>query len=70
MIAKREDAVRLQAASMLLPYVKPRLASVEQTNIDERDKMSEEELLAQARALIAARPELLDKLLEIRGTAY
>jgi len=55
---------------MLLPYVKPRLASVEQTNIDERDKMSEEELLAQARALIAARPELLDKLLEIRGTAY
>jgi hypothetical protein len=63
---KRDDAVRLQAASVLLPYVKPRLASIEQHSIDDRDKLTEDEILAQAQALIAARPGLLDKLIEIR----
>ena len=38
----REDAVRLQAANVLLPYVKPKLATIEQHNIDDRDKLAKQ----------------------------
>lgn len=60
---KRDDAVRMQAASVALPYVKPKLASIEQTNIDERDKQSEAELMSQLQGLIAASPDLAEKFI-------
>jgi hypothetical protein len=55
---KRDDAIRMQASNILLPYMKPRLAAIEQTNIDPRDKLDPAELEAKLRAMYDAHPEL------------
>jgi len=61
----RDDAVRLQAANVLLPYVKPRLASVEQRNIDDAATLSEAEIMAKLKGTISASPDLLVKVVTV-----
>jgi len=46
----------------LAQYVYPKRRAVEQTVIEPKDEMTEEEILAQIRALIAAQPELMQQL--------
>ena len=59
--SKPED-VRMKAADILLPYQKPKLSAVEQTNIDPRDAADPSTLLQQLQALIAEKPHLLELL--------
>ena len=59
---KPVDSNRIAAARAALPFLRPTLQAVEQTNISETDKMSEEELLGWAQALITAHPELIPQL--------
>ena len=41
---KRDDATRLQAANVLLPYLRPKLSAVEQTNINANDMKTDAQL--------------------------
>jgi hypothetical protein len=61
----RDDAVRMQAANAALPYVKPRLASIEQTNLDPRDQIPESEIIAKLQALLQQSPELLEQMVSL-----
>ena len=56
------DPVRVAAAKAVLPFLRPTLASVEQTNIDPRDAVDPGALLQQLQALIAEKPHLLELL--------
>lgn len=57
---------RIKAAEILLARTIPVLSSVEQTINDDRDKLSEDQVLAELQGLFAAKPHLLDKLLSLR----
>ncbi len=57
------DATQLKAAEMLLARSLPTLSSVEQTNINPMDQMSEQQLIQALQALIAANPEVATQLL-------
>jgi len=54
---RQEPQIRLQAANAALPYCKPRLASIEQTHVDPRDKKTPEEIKAAFAASMAEKPE-------------
>lgn len=53
---------RRAAAKILMEFGKPKFTSIEQINLSETDKMSEEELLGMATALISSHPELIAQL--------
>lgn len=59
---KPVDSNRIAAARAALPFLRPTLQAVEQTNVSQTDKMSEEELLGMATALISSHPELIAQL--------
>lgn len=56
------DSNRIAAARAALPFLRPALQAVEQTTVSETDKMSQEELLSLAQALITSHPELISQL--------
>jgi hypothetical protein len=60
---------QLRAADLLYARLRPTLSTVEQTLVDQRDKLSEAEVLAELQGLFTAKPELLDKLIELRDAA-
>ena len=66
---KKDFATRKAAADAALPYVCSKLSTIEQTIHDPRDDKSEDEYLARLQGLLAAKPELLDKLIELRDKA-
>ncbi len=66
---QRFDTGRIKAAEILLARSIPTLSTVEQTLVDQRDKLSEAEVLAELQGLFTAKPELLDKLIELRDAA-
>ena len=53
---------QVRAAEVVLDRHEPRLASIEQTNIDPRDSSDPDSLLQQLQALIAEKPHLLELL--------
>jgi hypothetical protein len=55
---QKDDAIRMRAADILLPFVRPKLSAVEQTNIDPALATSEGELIAQLRGLADNDPAL------------
>lgn len=59
---KPVDSNRIAAARAALPFLRPTLQAVEQTTVNQTDKMSEEELLGLAQALITSHPELIPQL--------
>jgi hypothetical protein len=61
----RDVATRTQAANAALPYVKPRLAAVEQTNIDPGDTQTEADILAKLRDVILHSPTLVEQVVTI-----
>jgi|KBSMisStandDraft_5_1062788.scaffolds.fasta_scaffold1618098_1 hypothetical protein len=61
----RDDAIRLQAANVALPYVRPRLASIEQRHVDDAARVSEQDILAQLKALVTGSPSVIDALLRL-----
>lgn len=66
---KKIDPGRIKAAEILLARTIPVLSSVEQTLTDHRDKLSEEQILAELQGLFLAKPELLDRLIQLRDAA-
>ena len=58
-----EHNLRVQAANAALPYCKPRLASIEQTNIDPRDEANPAELLASMASAMIEKPQLFETVL-------
>ena len=60
------DPARVQAAKALYDKLKPTLASVEQTNINESDLVAEDAILQALESLVARRPDLVDRLVLIR----
>lgn len=56
------EAAQVSAAKILMDKGMPSLQAVEQTQVNEWDQMSEEEIKDTVRALILSRPELLQDL--------
>jgi hypothetical protein len=56
------DSAQVAAAKVLIDKGKPSLQAVEQTEVNQWDKMSEEEMLGMVQALITSHPELIQKL--------
>ena len=54
-------AVRVQAAKVALPYLKPALSAVEQTNTEPAMTLSEDDILKQITDLLKARPDLINQ---------
>jgi hypothetical protein len=61
---KKDDAVRLRAADIVLTYTKPKLSAVEQHIVDEATKLSEDELLDSIKSLVIANPEMGQHIVE------
>ena len=59
---RKDDQVRMQAANILLPYLRPKLSAVEQTNINPEDQKTDAQLRAELAAILAKDPSLLPKL--------
>jgi len=66
---KKIDPSRIKAAEILLARSIPILSSVEQTITDERDNLDEGQLLAELQGLFTAKPDLLDRLIQLRDSA-
>lgn len=60
---------QINAAKAVLPFIRPALSTVEQTITDSRDKLSEDQVLAELQGLFIAKPYLLDKLIQLRDAA-
>jgi hypothetical protein len=56
------DSTKIAAAKILIDKGKPNLQAVEQTNKNEMDDMSPEEIREHVRALILAHPELIREI--------
>ena len=65
----RMQPSEVRAAEVVLDRHEPRLASIEQTNIDPRDQASPAEIAARLAAMFDAKPELLEQVLAIRAAA-
>ena len=63
--ARKDDQTRMQAANVLLPYLRPKLSAVEQTNINANDLKSEADLTAELVAMFAGDRTLLPRLEEL-----
>lgn len=60
-----EHNLRVQAANAALPYCKPRLASIEQTNIEPKDQLDPKELEAKLASKYAEKPEAFEYLVTV-----
>lgn len=56
---------QVQAAQILLKKLVPDLTAVEQTNIDERDMMTEEQIIQQMQTLIESSPDIAKQLRDL-----
>src|ERR1700704_172954 len=60
---------QVKSIEVILDRIAPKLSTIEQTVIDHRDRISEGEVLAELQGLFTAKPELLDRLIELRDAA-
>lgn len=59
---KKPDALRVEAAKAVAPYLAPKLSAVELTGqLDDDEKVTESELMGRLQTLIKEHPELLKK---------
>ena len=58
-------ATRIAAARVALPFLIPSLSAVDQTLHSPDDELSEDQLIVKFQALIAANPDLLQRLLAV-----
>lgn len=65
----RLSGTQVKAIEVILDRITPKLSAVEQTVVDERDKLSEDQLLAQLSALFAAKPALLERINALHNAA-
>jgi hypothetical protein len=56
--SKRDDSLRMQAANVVLPYLRPKLSAIEQTNLNPEDQVSREALETRMAELAHDCPEL------------
>lgn len=64
---KKVDPTRVAAAKAVLPFLRPQLSAVEQTNVEPRDQLKDDEILARLQALVIEKPHLLDQLNALRS---
>ena len=60
---------QLKAGELLYDRLAPKLTAVEQTVVDARDNLDEATLLAELQGLFTAKPDLLDRLIQLRDSA-
>src|SRR5258708_31880434 len=65
----RLGPTQVKAIEVVLDRLTPRLSTVEQTITDSRDNLSEDQVVGYLQGLFTAKPELLDKLIELRDAA-
>jgi hypothetical protein len=58
----RMDSAQVAAAKVLIDKGKPSLQAIEQTEVNQWDRMSEDEMLSMVNALITSNPGLIQKL--------
>lgn len=61
--SRRDEKTRMEAASIALPYLRPKLSAVEQTVINPEESMSEEQIVSKLEALIAGNPDIVQRAL-------
>ena len=49
--SRRDEKLRMEAASIALPYLRPKLSAVEQTVINPEESMTEDQIMAKLEAL-------------------
>lgn len=59
------SSTQIKAAEILLAKTVPNLSSIEQHNIDERDKLSEDQIVSTLQSIILGSPGVVDSLLRI-----
>ena len=60
---------QVKAIEVILDRITPKLTAVEQTVVDARDNLDEATLLAELQGLFTAKPDLLDRLIQLRDSA-
>lgn len=68
-IVRKMSPTQIKAYEVVLSRLVPTLSAVEQTVINENDRLSESELSDKIMGILAARPDLLDKALAMRAKA-
>jgi hypothetical protein len=63
------SATQVKAIEVILDRITPKLSAVEQTVVDDRDRMGEDQLLAQLSALFAAKPDLFARVVRMQQAA-
>lgn len=66
---KKIDPVRVAAAKAVLPFLRPVLSAVEQTNVDPRDKLDPAELAVKLASMFHANPGLYEQVMALRDAA-
>jgi len=61
------EPAQIKCYEILLARLVPTLSSIEQTVINQDDLQSEEQIVSKLSSIIAAKPELLDTLIELRN---
>lgn len=63
------SASRIAAARAALPFLRPTLQAVEQTNVSPDDALTEDQIFNKLAALVQAHPDLLQRLLAVQAQA-
>ena len=63
---KELSASQIKAVEIALDRVLPRLSAIEQTNLNEQDMVSEDQIIGAIESIVAQRPELVDHLVMLR----
>lgn len=59
---RKPDALRIEAAKAVAPYLRPKLSAVEVTNTEPDDNMSEAEIKERFNKLLSEHPDLMERL--------
>lgn len=59
---RKPDALRIEAAKAVAPYLQPKLSAVEVINTEPDDNISEAEIKERLNKLLSEHPELLERL--------
>lgn len=66
---KKPDALRVEAAKAVAPYLAPKLSAIELTERNDDETLTEAEILAQLKSLLEIHPELIYQVRTIENAA-
>lgn len=64
----KPDALRIEAAKSVAPYLQPKLSAVEVTNRNPADNKTEDEIFSELRTFLESNPELKAKATALFGS--